>query len=147
MNKFFSNRYILLLLRLVLGFVFVYAGAEKIADPSQFAESISNYQLLNEFFITLTAVLLPWIELFTGIFLISGIAVKESSLIISIMLFVLIAAAVISIARGLDIDCGCFGDASVRLGMTKIIENLLLLSAGILLIIYGSDTFSLSGTE
>jgi putative oxidoreductase len=138
MKKVLSNKYLLLTIRLVLGFVFIYAGAEKIASPINFAESISNYQLLNAFFITLAAVLLPWIEVFCGVLLVSGSAVRENAFIISTMLLVFIIAGLISIARGLDIDCGCFGDDSAKLGFLKIFENILLLIAGIMLMIYDS---------
>jgi putative oxidoreductase len=143
MKKVLSNQYLLLILRLILGFVFIYAGAEKITTPIEFAESISNYQLLNAFFITLTSVLLPWLEVFCGILLVSGVAVKENAFIISAMLGVFIIAGLISLARGLDIDCGCFGDASAKLGFMKIFENTLLLAAGIILMVFDSDYLTL----
>jgi putative oxidoreductase len=142
MKKIISNEYLLLALRLVLGFIFIYAGAEKISSPAVFTESISNYQLLNPFMINVTAILLPWLEVFSGILLLSGAAVKENSFILSGLLAVFIITAVISLARGLDIDCGCFGTTTVRLGFTKILENTLLLIAGIILMIYGSDKMS-----
>jgi putative oxidoreductase len=142
MKKIFSNAYLLFVLRVVLAFVFIYAGAEKIASPIRFAESISNYQLLNAFFITLTSVLLPWLEVFCGILLLTGVAVRENAFLISAMLGVFMVAGIISIIRGLDIDCGCFGDASAKLGFMKIFENFLLLSAGIILMINSSELFS-----
>jgi putative oxidoreductase len=142
MKKILSNSYLLLVFRLVLGFIFIYAGAEKIASPIKFAESISNYQLMNAFFITLTSVVLPWIEVFCGIMLISGIAVKENAFIISAMLTIFILAGIVSIIRGLDIDCGCFGDDSAKLGFMKIFENTLLLFTGIILMIYNSRLLS-----
>lgn len=144
MKKIFENSYLLLLLRLILGFIFIYAGGEKIYDPDAFAQSISNYQLLNSFFTILTAIILPWLEIFAGILLMCGAAVRENALIISTLLFVFIAAGIISLLRGLDIDCGCFGSASVKLGLQKIIENILLLAAGIILIISGPGKFSVS---
>jgi putative oxidoreductase len=146
MKKILSNSYLLLALRFILGFIFIYAGAEKIASPIKFAESISNYQLLNAFFIAATSVLLPWIEVFCGIMILAGVAVKENAAIISAMLTVFIIAGIISLIRGLDIDCGCFGDASAKLGFMKIFENLLLLGAGIILIFFGYDVFTLRKT-
>jgi putative oxidoreductase len=142
MKKIISNPYLLLVLRLILAFVFIYAGAEKISSPVTFAESVSNYQLLNAFFIVLVSVLLPWLEVFCGVLLLSGVAVRENAFLINVMLSVFILAGIISLMRGLDIDCGCFGDASVKLGFMKIFENVLLLIAGILLMIYSSDLFS-----
>jgi uncharacterized membrane protein YphA (DoxX/SURF4 family) len=147
MKKLLSNSIFLLLLRLILGFIFIYAGGEKISYPDKFAESIANYQLLNNFFITLTAVVLPWIEVFAGILLICGAAVKENSVILSSLLFIFIAVGIISLLRGLDIDCGCFGSTTVKLGLTKILENVLLLATGIILIIFGSGKYAINKME
>jgi len=147
MKKLLSNSLFLLFLRLILGFIFIYAGGEKITIPDKFAESIANYQLLNNFFITLSAVVIPWIEVFAGILLISGAAVRENTAILSVLLFIFIAAGIISLIRGLDIDCGCFGEVSVKLGLAKIIENILLLTAGIILIIHGSGKYSINKME
>ncbi len=142
MNNFFSNKYLLLATRIVLGFIFVYAGAEKIADPEAFAISISNYRLLPIVTINFFAITLPWIELVAGVLLIFGITVKENSSILFSMLLVFTIAIAISLLRGLSIDCGCYGKGS-QIGLVKIGENTLMLIGFILLIIFDTNFFKL----
>ncbi len=145
MKRFLSNQYLLILARYVLGVVFIYAGIEKIADPVFFSDSISNYKLLPEAAVNFFAITLPWIEVVAGILLIFGVAVKENAFIINAMLIVFIVAIVISLARGLNIDCGCFGrEGSSELGWLKVIENLLLFSLGVLLIVFDSKILVLN---
>lgn len=143
--KIFSNQYLLFAFRCILAIVFILSGIEKIADPAGFSESILNYKLLPEAFVNLPGITLPWIELTAGILLLFGISVKENSLIISSLLLVFIMAIGISIARGLNIDCGCFGTSGgTKVGFTKIGENVILFFMGMLLIFFKSSLFSLS---
>ena len=142
MKNFYSNKYLLLIIRIILGFIFIYAGAEKISDPEAFAISISNYRLLPTAAINFFAIILPWIELVAGILLIFGIAVKENSSILFSMLLVFTIAIVISLFRGLSIDCGCFGKGT-QIGLYKLGENTLMIIGNILIMIFGSDLFKL----
>lgn len=148
MNKIFDNKYFLLAARIVLAFVFIYAAISKAADPEGFAKAISNYKLLPIFIINIFAIILPWIELSSGILLLFGISVKENSAIISAMLLLFIIAIGISLARGLNIDCGCFGTVGgAKIGVQKILENFGLLILGLLLIKFDSKFLSLGKQE
>ena len=138
MKNFYSNRYLLLSTRLVIGFIFIYAGAEKISDPESFAISISNYRLLPTITLNFLAVTLPWIEIVSGVLLLFGVSVKENSTIIFSMLMVFTLGIVISLLRGLSIDCGCFGKGT-KIGLFKLGENLLMMVGSFLLIVFGSD--------
>ena len=139
-----NNKYLLLLLRIVLGIIFIYAAIEKISDPAAFSNSINNYKLLPLSLVNLFAITLPWIELSAGLLLLFGVNVKENSTIISAMLVVFFIAISISLARGLDIDCGCFGTSDgAKVSLIKLGENLVLIFIGFLLIKFGSDLFSL----
>lgn len=142
MKNFYSNKYLLLIIRIIIGFIFIYAGAEKISDPEAFAISISNYRLLPTAAINFFAIILPWIELVAGILLIFGIAVKENSSVLFSMLLVFTIAIVISLFRGLSIDCGCFGKGT-QIGLYKLGENTLMIIGTIILMIFGSDLFKL----
>jgi len=134
MNNFLSNKYLLFLFRIILGFVFIYAGILKISDPAGFSDAINNYKLLPLSFVNFFAITLPWIEVVTGLFLLFGITVKETSFIISVMLVVFILAVGISLGRGLNIDCGCFGTSSgTKVGIIKLLENIVLLTFSLLL--------------
>lgn len=142
MKNVLSNKYFLFFLRIILGFVFIYAGAEKISDPSAFSTSISNYRLLPVYLVNLFAITMPWIEIATGIMLIFGISVKENVFILNALLLVFIIAIAISLARGLSIDCGCFGKGN-QIGLQKLVENSIMFFAGVLLIIYDSKILTL----
>lgn len=143
MNKILNNGLLLLAARIVLGFVFVFAAVSKTADPEGFAQAIVNYKLLPEFLINISAVVLPWIELCAGLLLLFGVSVKENSAILSGLLIIFITAIFISLLRGLDIECGCFGtvDGS-KVGILKILENAGLLILSLLLLKYDSKLLS-----
>jgi putative oxidoreductase len=148
MNKILSNQYFLVSIRIVLGFVFIFAAISKAAEPEAFAKAIYNYKLLPLFLINILAITLPWIELSAGLLLVFGVSVKENSAILSGMLLVFIIAIAISLARGLNIDCGCFGtvDGS-KVGLMKILENIGLLLLGLILIKFDLRFLSLAKHE
>lgn len=143
MKKIFSNQYFLLVSRIVIAFVFIYAGAEKISDPNSFSQAIYNYRIFPNEMINIFAIILPWIELVSGILLLFGISVKENSAIIGSLLLIFIILIGISMLRGLDINCGCFGKGS-PIGWRKIGENTLLLILTFALIAFDSKKFSLN---
>jgi len=145
MNNFLSNKYLLFLFRIIVGFVFIYAGILKISDPSGFSDAINNYDLLPLSFVNFFAITLPWLEVVAGLFLLFGISVKENSCIISVMLIVFIFAIVISLARGLNIDCGCFSTSTgTKVGIIKLVENIILLSFSLLLAKFNSVFLTIS---
>ena len=145
MKKILNNKYLLLLGRIVLAFVFLYAAFFKIASPDEFAQSILNYKLLPLSLVNIFAITLPWIEFVTAILLLFGISVRENSVIISSLILIFTIAIGISLIRGLNIDCGCFGTASgSKIGIQKILENIGLLLLGLWLIKKDSVHFSLS---
>ncbi len=145
MNKILSNKYFLITIRIILGSVFVFAAISKAIAPEEFARAIANYKLFPIFLINILAITLPWIELCVGILLLFGISVKENSAILSGLLLVFIVAIGISLARGLNIDCGCFGTVGgSKVGIQKILENIGLLIIGIILLKNDSKFLSLS---
>lgn len=105
---------LLLALRLGLGFVFVYASVPKIMDPVSFAIAINNYQMLSHKFVYPVAVFLPFLELFIGLSLISGIMIGGGIILALISLIVFELALVINLIRGIHIDCGCFSTDNIH---------------------------------
>jgi uncharacterized membrane protein YphA (DoxX/SURF4 family) len=97
-----------LVARIVLGCVFIYASLDKIRHPELFAEAVYNYQLSPEVAVNLVALWLPWLELLSGGLLVLGVWVRGSSLILSGLMLIFLAALGINLARGLDVHCGCF---------------------------------------
>ena len=97
-----------LVIRLILGAVFVYASVDKIIHPAAFAEVINKYQILPGELINLTAIVLPWLELLLGLGLIAGLWLPGASFLITVLMAIFCGALLFNIVRGLDINCGCF---------------------------------------
>jgi uncharacterized membrane protein YphA (DoxX/SURF4 family) len=135
-----ENEYLILIARIILGFIFIVASIDKLADPNAFAVSIGYYKLVGGSFAMITATILPWIELICGLFLIFGIMLRGSSLLVLLMMIVFTAGVISGIARGLEISCGCFSrDPNVgKIGWLKVVENIGLIVLSV--IIYFSRT-------
>ena len=98
----------LLVFRWAVGLMFIYASLYKIIDPGEFARSIQNYKIAPYGLTNLMALILPWIEFLSGLFLIIGkCMIRGSTLVISGLLIIFIVAMISAIVRGLDIECGC----------------------------------------
>ena len=100
------------LLGLIIGAVFIYAGAVKVLDPIQFGLDIDNYKMLPWFMSVRLAFYLPWLEILCGLALIFRCLYRGGLSILAVLVLVFIGATVAAKARGLDITCGCFGHAS-----------------------------------
>jgi len=131
-----ANRKILhLIIRLVLGALFLYAGFTKIADPTAFAGNIAAYRILPYFGNYLAAAILPWIEAICGVLLIVGFRTRAAALLILFVLFIFMAALISTIVRGLDIDCGCFRQAGDKTSAWTALGRDALLFASALLVL------------
>ncbi|MFC1489202.1 MauE/DoxX family redox-associated membrane protein [Thermodesulfobacteriota bacterium] len=104
----FFNSWIELIFRWVLGVSFIYASCNKIIDPEHFTKIIYGYYLFPGYSINLIAIVLPFFELFSGLFLILGVYPRSAALIINGMLLAFIIAVSINLVRGQQFDCGCF---------------------------------------
>lgn len=95
--------------RLGLGGLFLYAGLLKADDIPAFAGQIAAYRLLPYQANYLLAATLPYVEILAGALLLANRHVRPASLLLAGMTLVFMVALVSVIARGLEIDCGCFG--------------------------------------
>lgn len=143
MKSLLENPILNLSVRLVLGGIFIFAAIDKIAEPDAFAKSIGNYHLIPTFGLNFMALLMPWIELLCGLFLVLGVRVKASSAIVSAMLVVFLVAISTAIFRGYNIDCGCFAQTSAssadkasKVGWKKVGEDTGMLIAALYLFYY-----------
>lgn len=99
----------LLAARLVLGVVLVVAGALKLPDPAAAERAVRAYRLLPEAMVSPVAFGLPAVEIVVGLLLVVGFAVRAAAVAAVVLLVVFVAAIASAWARGLQIDCGCFG--------------------------------------
>jgi len=96
----------------IVGGVFIYAGAIKAFDPIRFANDIDNYKILPWAISVRLAFYLPWLEILCGLALIARRLYLGGLSILTALISVFIIAAIATKVRGLDITCGCFGHAS-----------------------------------
>ncbi|MEM7449072.1 MAG: MauE/DoxX family redox-associated membrane protein [Myxococcota bacterium] len=117
-----------LLSRLIVATVFAFAGWPKLLEPDAFAESILNYNLVSPNAASLIASFLPTLELTVAASLLSGVGARGASALAAGMLSMFSLAIGQAIFRGIDIDCGCFGDASSSSAdWTGLVRNALLI--------------------
>jgi uncharacterized membrane protein YphA (DoxX/SURF4 family) len=121
------NKLVFFFFRLIVGGVFIWAGALKIADPLEFAQSIQNYQFFPRDLVFVIAIVLPWIEVLGGAFLVIGLWRRSSALLISLLLLGFIGLVALALLRGIDTSCGCFGSFSRRADLGLILGDAVLL--------------------
>lgn len=127
--------------RHLLGLLLFAGGLLKLGAGWTFAEAIANYRLLPAAANQLLAVALPWIEIVGGLLLIFDLWVRPSALLAAILFGAFGVAAGSALARGLDIECGCFGTGgAARIGLGTLAVDLLGLAAAAALLWKGSPT-------
>jgi putative oxidoreductase len=126
-----------LLGRLLVGGVLVYAGFSKALAPSaEFAGALAAYHLFPTALLTPLSIAMPWIEIWTGLFLIAGlyttIAAGCATALFAGFLTVLTTARL----RHIDLtSCGCFGaetfspQTTLKLDIALLVVSVLLLTA------------------
>ncbi len=123
-----------LLLRLLAGGVFAVAGGLKIMNPAQFAAAVDNYRLIPPAWDNLVALTLPWIEVTAGLLVLTGIWLRAAALVIAVLTAGFLLAIGSALARGLNIECGCFGTAGGRqIGLTSLALDGILLALALCL--------------
>ena len=108
MRRLIDNDYLTMLSRLIVGGIFIYASFYKIVEPSMFAKSILYYHLVPGPLVNLMAIILPWLEILVGLALVFGVVYRGAVWWANLMLVIFIVALASTIARNLDIECGCF---------------------------------------
>lgn len=127
---------IFVVIRVLTGCLFVISGFEKLIGPYQnFLYVVQNYEFLPIVLEEIVARILPWGELFLGVFLVFGLWLKwalRSTLILFLMFVCIVGQALL---RKLPIDeCGCFGSLiSLPLVAVLMFDSMMLLLTGLLM--------------
>ncbi len=120
--------------RLGLAAVFLTSGALKVVDPAQTRIAVRAYELLPPDLVGPVATALPLVELTLGTLLLVGAFTRWVALASAVLLVVLMTAVAQAWARGLSIDCGCFGGGgAVAQGSTHYPQELARDAATVLL--------------
>jgi len=141
-----------LIFRVILGIIFIYASYDKILDPAGFSKNIHNFHVTPLAVENLAALIIPWMELIIGVFLIFGVFLEGStSITIGLYIFFIIILSQ-AVFRGIDVHCGCFkteadvGVTDLRMELIKRIgEDFVLL--GMAFVIKYKNKFLLSNKE
>ena len=121
--------------RLIPAVVFLWAGLAKAFARQDSILAVNAYDVLPERLVEPVAVLLPWVEIAVAVLLIFGLFVRVAGLGTALLSAVFIAGLAQAKARGLEIDCGCFGGGGPGSGVTwwDIVRDVPLVLAGVYL--------------
>lgn len=126
-----------LVLRLCVGGILLWAGLAKIGEPALFAQTVRAYDIAPVAWIHTFAVVMPWMEISVGAFLVAGIWTRSAALGALGLLLSFGVALGVNLYRGADFDCGCFGfdgaGGSIESALVK--DGLLILASVVLLLL------------
>jgi len=126
------------LLRLLVGGTFVFSGATKLLSHSQFVDTVDSYHILPHSLATAYGVTLPWVELVIGAYLVLGILIRPSALVVLLMGISFMVANVRAIFSGEEYCGSCFGEAVIFPAWQSLIVDILIMIAAIYLLAVGS---------
>jgi uncharacterized membrane protein YphA (DoxX/SURF4 family) len=137
--------------RLIVGGVLVVAGGLKLPDPAAAERAVRAYRLLPEGLVPAASFGLPVVEIAVGLALLAGVFVRTAAIVSAVLLAGYIAAIGSVWARGLSIDCGCFGGGGqVAAGRTnyggEIARDAALLLVALALARWPRSRWALGGT-
>ena len=143
-----AQPWLTLLARLILGAVLLVAGALKVPNLPKSAMAVRAYEMLPTPIANFLGYTLPWIEIGLGLLLIVGVTVKISGALGALTMLAFIIAIAQAWARGLSIDCGCFGgggtiDPEDTKYLSEIIRDIGLMGLGIFLYLYPKGRFAI----
>jgi len=129
MRRFLTSPRTIRVCQIAIGILMAWAGMAKIGDLRGFAEQLHNFRMMPIPIENLIAISLPWIEFLAALTLIFGVRARAGAILAALLLAAFTAAIFVAMARGLDIECGCFGtNDGTRVGWFKISQNLLMLA-------------------
>ena len=125
---------------MVLAAVLLISGVIKAWDARETIVAVRAYQLVPESLVGAVAAVLPYLEIALGLLLLIGLATRLAAVLAAMVMVVFVAAVTSAAARGLSIDCGCFGGGGeVAAGQTaytaEILRDLGLLAMAVYLTI------------
>lgn len=144
----------MILARMIVGGMFVYLAFHKIVDPVQFLKDVREYRLLPEspsYYINLTAISMPWIEILCGLLLMIGFWLRGAAAIVLAMMVAFTTAIFLRAMGvfndggiafcGIEFDCGC-GSGVINI-CKKLIINLSLIGLSIIVVVSRSRRFAI----
>jgi len=124
---------VLLVLRWAIAGVFAYAGIRKVLAPQDFADSIASFAILPNGLINIVALSLPPFEILLALAVVTRVQRRPALLGLAVLTAVFMAALGSAIARGIAVDCGCFGseEPSATAAWKALLRDIPLLAAAL----------------
>jgi uncharacterized membrane protein YphA (DoxX/SURF4 family) len=133
-----------LAVRLLAAGIWLVSGSAKVVDLTHFEDQIHAYDLLPKAFEAPFAYALPFVEIFVGAYLLVGLLVRPVAIFACLLMAVFIVAMAQAWARGLSLDCGCFGAlAREPIGLGTILRDAALGVPTLVLAIWPARQWSL----
>ncbi len=124
-------KYVQTILAILFGGLFLWAGTLKAINPSMFLLNVRSFDLLGDPYAAWLALALPWLEIFCGLAVITGLLRPGGLLLLNVTLVIFLAAIVHAWMRGIDIKCGCFGPGDHTAAYAELVlRDVLLLGLG-----------------
>lgn len=98
-----------LVARLVLGGIMLYAGLTKVGDLTGSVQNVMAYEIFPYEISRAIGILLPVVEIALGVLLLVGLLTRASAAVVGALMTAFVVGIISAWARGLSIDCGCFG--------------------------------------
>jgi protein-disulfide isomerase len=132
--------------RLALGAIWIWAAWSKLADPRAFVQAVRAYDVTPEWLSKAIGYGMPVLELCIGVLLVLGIVTRAAAIVSGVLLIVFLIGVIQASARGLRIDCGCFGGGGQTIGSTHYIQEILrdlgLMVVSAYLVVWPTSRFS-----
>jgi uncharacterized membrane protein YphA (DoxX/SURF4 family) len=133
-----------LAIRLAAATVWLVAGAAKVADLTHFHAQVEQYRLLPHALEAPFAYALPFVELFVGAYLLVGLLTRAAGIAACVLMALFLIAQAQAWARGLSLDCGCFGTLThERVGFLTVLRDVALGLPSLVMALYPARLLSI----
>lgn len=133
--------------RVFLGAVWLWAALSKLSNPRTFVQAVRAYDATPEWLSKAVGYGLPMLEISIAVLLIVGIAVRMAAAVSAVLFVVFLVGVAQASARGLHLECGCFGGGGVTAGPTHytwdIVRDIGLLILAAFLVVWSATKLSL----
>ena len=133
-----------LAIRLLAAGVWLSAGIAKILDLPAFKAQVAAYKLLPHALVGPFAYALPFVETFAGVYLLVGLLTRVTAIFTCVLMAAFLIAQIQAWARGLQLDCGCFGAlGGERVGLWSVVRDTALGVPGLVIAVWPPRRLSL----
>jgi uncharacterized membrane protein YphA (DoxX/SURF4 family) len=104
-----THPYLMIPVRLYLGYTFLISGWEKINHMEGFVTIVKGYNVLPPWIAEIFGRSLPFVEIIVAVYFVVGLLTRWTSVVTALMMFSFMIATVINLVRGTSpLNCGCF---------------------------------------